>query len=185
MWKRFGASVVVSFLAAAGVSAQGTGATLSGTVVDSTKGALPGAIVTIRHVETGTRRVLTSDEQGRFHAPALEPGAYEVTVELSGFQTSVRDGLALSLGQHAVVNISMQVGQIGEKILVTGATPLVETTRSGLSALVEERQIRDLPLNGRDFSQLTLLQPGIVASTTTDRSLDRGMGTQVSVAGAR
>jgi hypothetical protein len=184
MAKRFGAFVVVSFLVAVSAQAQ-TGATLSGTVVDSTKGALPGATVTILHVDTGTRRVLITDDQGRFQAPALESGTYSMIIELAGFQTLVRDGLTLSLGQHAVVNVAMQVGQIGEKILVVGATPLVETTRAGLSALIEERQIRDLPLNGRDFSQLTLLQPGIVASTTTDRSLDRGMGTQVSVAGAR
>jgi len=168
-----------------GAWAQGTGATLSGTVVDNTKGALPGAAVTIRQVETGARRALVTDDQGRFQAPALEPGSYEMTVELSGFQTIVREGLSLSVGQHAVVNVTMQVGQIGEKILVTGAAPLVETTRGGLSALVEERQIRDLPLNGRDFSQLALLQPGIVASASTERSLDRGMGTQVSIAGAR
>jgi hypothetical protein len=167
------------------VAAQGTGATLAGTVIDGTKAALPGAAVTIRHLDTGTRRVVVTDTEGRFQAPALEPGTYDMTVELSGFQTVVREGLILTVGQHAVVNISMQVGQIGEKIVVTGATPLVETTRSGLSALVEERQIRDLPLNGRDFSQLTLLQPGIVVSVTTDRTLDRGMGTQVSVAGAR
>ena len=176
-----GAALVIS----TGAEAQETSATLAGTILDSTKAALPGATVTIRQIETGTRRVVVTDDQGRFQAPALEPGTYGMTVELAGFQTVVREGLVLNVGQRAVVNISMQVGQIGEKIVVTGATPLVETTRSGLTALVEERQIRDLPLNGRDFSQLTLLQPGIVASVTTDRTLDRGMGTQVSVAGAR
>ena len=168
-----------------GAGAQGTGATIAGTIVDSTKGALPGATVTIRQIETGAKRTAVTDGQGRFQAPSLEPGTFEVVVELSGFQTSVRDGLRLSVGQHVVVNLVMQVGQIGERIVVSGSAPLVETTRSGLTALVDERQIRDLPLNGRDFSQLTLLQPGIVASASTDRSLDRGMGTQISVAGAR
>ena len=168
-----------------GAGAQGTGATIAGTIVDSTKGALPGATVTIRQIETGAKRTTVTDGQGRFQAPSLEPGTFEVVVELSGFQTSVRDGLRLSVGQHVVVNLVMQVGQIGERIVVSGSAPLVETTRSGLTALVDERQIRDLPLNGRDFSQLTLLQPGIVASASTDRSLDRGMGTQISVAGAR
>ena len=180
------ASVFGSCLAWSGVAhAQGTGATLAGVVVDGTKAALPGATVTIRHTETGTRRVLVTDDQGRFQAPALDPGTYELTTELAGFQTVVRDGLVLTIGQHAVLTVTMPVGQIGEKITVTAAAPLVETTRGGLSAVVEERQIRDLPLNGRDFSQLTLLQPGIITSSTTDRSLDRGMGTQVSIAGAR
>ncbi|MGH9382956.1 MAG: TonB-dependent receptor domain-containing protein [Vicinamibacterales bacterium] len=129
--------------------------------------------------------MVTTDGEGRFQAPSLESGSYEVSAELSGFQTTVRDGLQLSIGQHLAITLTMQVGQLGERIVVTGASPPVETRRGGLSALVEERQIRDLPLNGRDFSQLTLLQPGIVASASTDRTLDRGMGTQVSVAGAR
>src|SRR6266508_2345320 len=171
------ATLILAFSLAVSITAaaQETGATLAGMVIDGTKASLPGATVTIRHLDTGTRRVIVTDDQGRFQAPALEPGTYDMTVELAGFQTVVREGLVLNVGQRAVVNISMQVGQIGEKIVVTGATPLVETTRSGLTALVEERQIRDLPLNGRDFSQLTLLQPGIVASVTTDRTLDRGM----------
>lgn len=165
--------------------AQGTGGTLAGSVVDGTKGVLPGVTVTIRQVETGARRIVVTDDQGRFQAPSLESGTYELVAELAGFQTTVRDGVSLSVGQHLVVTLVLQVGQVGERIVVTGDAPLVETTRGGLTALVEERQIRDLPLNGRDFSQLTLLQPGIVASASTERSLDRGMGTQISVAGAR
>lgn len=182
--------VLVAFImnlvvASGGAAAQGTTATLAGTVVDATRAALPGATVTIRRVDTGSTRIVATDGAGRFQAQSLDPGPYEVVVELGGFQTFVRSGLSLSVGQNPVLNIAMQVGQIGERVEVTGATPLVETSRGGLSALVEERQIRDLPLNGRDFSQLTLLQPGIVASASTDRSLDRGMGTQISVAGAR
>ena len=185
MVKHFAAWMVAGYLAVGVAAAQGTGATLAGTVLDATKAAMPGVTVTVRQVETGARRVLVSDGQGRFQAPSLESGTYEVSAELSGFQTAVRDGLQLSVGQHVTVTLTMQVGQVGERIVVTGDAPMVETRRGGLASLVDERQIRDLPLNGRDFSQLTLLQPGIVASASTDRTLDRGMGTQISVAGAR
>ncbi len=185
MVKQFAAWMVAGYLAVGVAAAQGTGATLAGTVLDATKAAMPGVTVTVRQVETGARRVLVSDGQGRFQAPSLESGTYEVSAELSGFQTAVRDGLQLSVGQHVTVSLTMQVGQVGERIVVTGDAPMVETRRGGLASLVDERQIRDLPLNGRDFSQLTLLQPGIVASVSTDRTLDRGMGTQISVAGAR
>ncbi len=165
--------------------AQTTGATIAGTVVDETKAAVPGATVTLRQTETDTRRVVVSSEFGRYSAPALEPGTYEVTVELAGFQTSVHDNIKLSLGQTAVVNVTMLVGALEERVVVTGEVSLVETTKGGVSALVEEKQIRDLPLNGRDFSQLALLQAGVLATPTTARAVDRGMGTQVAVAGAR
>jgi hypothetical protein len=167
------------------VRAQVTTATLLGTVGDQTGAALPGATVTIRDQETGRVRTLASDHQGRYQAPALEPGTYELKVELSGFQTSVRRDLRLSVGQTAVVNVALGVGGVQEQVVVTETAPLVETTRSGVSGLVDEKQIRDLPLNGRDFTQLTLLQPGIISVPTAGRSLDRGMGTQISVAGAR
>jgi hypothetical protein len=165
--------------------AQTTGATISGTILDETRAALPGATVTIRQIETDSRRVLVADEGGRYQAPALEPGSYEIVAELAGFQTTVRDGIRLSLGQHAVVNFALKVGALQERLVVTGASPLVETTKATLAALVDEKQIRDLPLNGRDFSQLTLLQPGVLATPTTARAVDRGMGTQVAIAGAR
>ncbi len=166
-------------------AAQLTTGTILGTVADQTGAALPGATVTIKRVETGTTRTLVTDERGRYRAPELDPGNYEVTAELQGFQTSVRRGLQLTLGQELVVNITLSLGQIAEQIVVTEAAPLVETTRATVAYLVDDKQIRELPLNGRDFSQLTLLQPGVVATPTTARALDRGMGTQVSVAGAR
>ena len=97
----------------------------------------------------------------------------------------MRRGLGLTLGQTAVVPMVLKIGAIQEQVVITESVPLVETTRSGVTALVDQQQIRDLPLNGRDFSQLTLLQPGVLATPTTERSLDRGMGTQFSVAGAR
>jgi hypothetical protein len=169
----------------ASTAAQETTATISGAVVDSTNAALPGATVTVRNVETSGTRVLVTDDSGRYHAQGLSPGNYAVTVELPGFQTMVREGISLSTGQQSVINITMSVGGVQERIVVSGSVSLVETTQSSVANLVDDRQIRELPLNGRDFSQLTLLQPGVTATSTVSRSLDRGMGTQVSVGGAR
>ena len=168
-----------------GAAAQGTGAAISGTVLDETKATLPGVTVTIRNTDTGARRVVVTDERGRYQAQELDPGTYEVTAELAGFRTAVRGGLGLSTGQALIIDHNLTVGGIEERVVVTGEASLVETSQSSVTHLVAEQQIRELPLNGRDFSQLTLLQPGVVATPTTNRSVDRGMGTQVSIAGAR
>ncbi|MPY90911.1 MAG: hypothetical protein GEU99_23725 [Luteitalea sp.] len=181
----FGVLFCLGSMLAAVATAQTTGGTISGTVVDETAAALPGVTVTIRQVETGTERVLVTDVEGRYQAESLQPGTYTITAELAGFKTNVREGVTLSLGQRAVVNSSLTVGQVEERINVTGMVPLVNTTQGGVTGLVEQQQIRDLPLNGRDFSQLTLLQPGVLSTPTTARAVDRGMGTQVAVAGAR
>lgn len=167
------------------VLAQVTTGTILGSVLDGTGAALPGATVVVRRVETDATRTLTTDAQGRYRADALEPGTYEITVELSGFQPTRREGVALAVGQSAVINIPLQLGSLQEAVVVTERAPLVATTTSSVTSVVDEAQIRDLPLNGRDFSQLTLLQPGVLATPTTSRAVDRGMGTQVTVAGAR
>jgi hypothetical protein len=166
-------------------AAQGTTGTITGFVTDPSNAAVPGATVTIRAVETDQTRVLVTDGDGRYRAPALSPGRYEVVVELAGFQTARHQDLSLSVGQDVVVNVQLKVGALDESVVVTGQSSLVETRQSSVAALVDEQQIRELPLNGRDFSQLTLLQPGVVASPTTARQVDRGMGTQVSIAGSR
>lgn len=175
-----------AFTALAGrAAAQGTTGSVSGFVTDDTNAALPGATVTVRHVETDRKRVVTTDAAGRYHVQALAPGNYEITVELQGFRTAQYADLPLSVGQDSVVNVQLKLGSIDERVVVTGEAALVSTRQSSVAALVDERQIRELPLNGRDFSQLTLLQPGVVSSPSTQRQVDRGMGTQVSIAGAR
>jgi len=166
-------------------AAQGTTATLSGIVTDQSGGALPGATVTIRSLDTEAIRTLTTDADGRYRAAALEPGNYEVTVELERFQTVRRSGIRMTIGQTLTLDLRLAVGRLEDVVNVTAEAPVIDTTRSSVSALVSAEQIRELPLNGRDFTQLTLLQPGVLASPTTARQVDRGMGTQVSIAGAR
>src|SRR6266571_908772 len=180
------ALALIAMLApAALVSAQGTTGSISGFVTDDTGGALAGTTVTVRHVETDQKRVVVTDGAGRYRAQALSPGRYEVSVELQGFRTARYADLPLTVGQDAVVNVSLKVGGLDEQVVVTGEAALVNMRQSSVAALVDEKQVRELPLNGRDFSQLTLLQPGVTASPSTQQQVDRGMGTQVSIAGAR
>jgi hypothetical protein len=167
------------------VAAQGTTGSLSGFVTDGTKAALPGATVTTKHVDTGQTRVVVTDGQGRYRVDALAPGNYDITVELSGFRTAEYSRVPLSVGQNAALNIEMTLGGVAERVVVTADATLVAMHNPAVVGLVEQTQIRELPLNGRDFSQLTLLQPGVTSSPSTAQAVDRGMGTQVSIAGAR
>jgi carboxypeptidase family protein len=166
-------------------AAQGTTGAIAGFVTDQSKAALPGATVTIKSTDTGQSRVLVTDARGQYRAGELASGAYAVTVELSGFRTEQVQGLSLTVGQTADLNIQLQVGGVTEKVVVTAEAAVVATRQSSVAALVDQTQIRELPLNGRDFSQLTTLQLGVTTSPSTARQVDRGMGTQVSIAGAR
>jgi hypothetical protein len=169
------------------VSAQVTTGTISGIVQDPSGAAIAGADVAIRNLDTGISRTITSDAGGRYTAPDLPLGNYEVQGQHSGFQTEVRSGINLTVGREAVVNLTLRVGQVSEKVVVTGEAPLVESTTAALSSLVDERTIRDLPLNGRSYDQLALFQPGVVTMGAGQASaaFDFGTGTRFSVAGSR
>ena len=136
-------------------------ATILGTVKDSTGAVIPGAAITAKSVETGLTRSAVSAEAGSYRLSALPVGAYEVRVELPGFRTEVRSGLTLTVSQEAVVNFSLQPGAIDQTVVVTEDAPLVNTTSGALGGLVDERKVAELPLNGRNFIDLTLLTPGI------------------------
>jgi len=164
--------------------AQVTTGTIMGTVTDSTGAVIPGASVTLRNTETGISRTETSDASGRYRAPQLTLGNYEVTITAAGFQTEVRSGITLTVGREAAVDAALKVGGVEEKITVTGEAPLIETTNSTVSSLVNEQQMRDLPLNGRNFSDLTAIQPGVVTNTGIGASTFTG-GSRMSINGAR
>src|SRR3977135_1088609 len=123
-----------------------------------TGGASPGATVTITNVNTGIVRTTVSDAGGRYRVAGLIPGGYEVQVELQGFQTAVRKGLTLNVGSEIDIPMVLKAGQIEEKIEVTAAAPMVQTSNASLGAVVEGETVRDLPLNGRSFDQLISLQ---------------------------
>src|SRR6202048_900277 len=166
-------------------SAQVTTGTISGIVQDQSGAAVAGAEVTVKNVDTGISRTLTSDAGGRYTAPDLPLGNYEVQGQHSGFQTEVRSGINITVGREAVVNLSLKVGQLSEKVTITGEAPLVESTTSAMSSLVDERTIRDLPLNGRSYDQLALFQPGVVTMGAGEHSaaFDFGEGARFSVHG--
>lgn len=167
------------------VRAQVITGTIFGIVTDEFGAALPGASVTIRNVETGLTRSLATDAAGRYRAPGLSLGNYVVRAELAGFQPKAREGITLTIGREAVVNFTLSLGRVQEAIAVRGEAPLVNTTESTMSHLVDEKKIRDLPLNGRDFAQLILLQPGVIMSRASANSPNVGRGIKISVAGSR
>src|SRR2546428_1341784 len=136
-------------------------ATILGTVKDPTGAVIPGAAITAKNVETALTRTAVSAEDGSYRFSALPVGAYEVRVELPGFRTEVRSGLTLTVSQEAVGNFSLQPGALEQTVIVTEEAPLVNTTSGALGGLVDERKVAELPLNGRNFIDLTLLQPGI------------------------
>src|SRR5215469_4712823 len=184
---RFFPVLAMSVITVPLVYAQVNTGTISGVVEDASGAAVAGAAITVRHIDTGTNRSLVTDAGGRYIAPDLALGNYEVQAQQSGFQTEVRSGINLTVGREALVNLALKVGQISEKILVTGEAPLVEATTSAMSSLVDERTIRDLPLNGRSYDQLALLQPGVVTmgAGLAGAAFDYGTGVRFSVSGSR
>ena len=146
----------------------GTGS-ISGVVQDESGAVVVGADVTITNVGTGISSMFMTDSTGGYHVPGLIPGQYEVRAQKSGFETGVRQGLQLTVGSDLSINIVLKVGQTTQQTVVTGEAPLVDTANSTLSGLVDEKTIRDLPLNGRSFDQLISLD----SSAPTFRSRGR------------
>jgi Carboxypeptidase regulatory-like domain/TonB dependent receptor-like, beta-barrel len=135
--------------------------TILGVVHDSSGGVVPDATVTIRSTDTGLVRTITTGADGAFRVPALPVGQYTVKVEKTGFQSVTQTGLSLAVGQELVSNSTLQVGSSTQEVVVSAEAPVVNTTNGTLGGLVNEQRIADLPLNGRNYIDLTLLQPGI------------------------
>jgi hypothetical protein len=180
-----GASVSVS------VYAQVVGATLSGTVLDPSAGVVPNAQISITNVATGVTRDVTSDSAGFYNAPNLMPGKYDVSTSAPGFATVLQSGIVLTVGAHQVLNISLKVGEMSQVLTVTEQAPTVELGSSSISAVVNSTTVRELPLNGRSWTDLATLQIGVSAIQTqlsatgsADRGA-RGFGAQITVDGAR
>jgi carboxypeptidase family protein/TonB-dependent receptor-like protein len=153
------------FLSGGITKAQVTTGTISGTVKDSSGAVLPGAKVVVLNEETGISRTVAADAAGRYSAMSLSLGNYRVTGTLEGFQTEVRIGILLTVGREAVVDLSLAVGAVTQTVEVKGEAPLVESTTASLGSLVDDRTIRALPLNGRSYDQLALLQPGVILTS--------------------
>ena len=137
-------------------------ASISGTVDDSSGSGVVGAMVTVKSIETGASRTATTDSAGHYTVLSLPLGPQEVKAEKPGFKSAVRTGIDLVVGQEAVVNLQLEVGELIQQVTVAAETPLVNTTTSQVSGVVGEQQIKDLPLNGRSFDNLITLNPGAV-----------------------
>lgn len=168
------------------IYAQVAGATLNGTVSDSSGAGVPNANVSIKNTATGVERIVTSDADGFYSAPNLLPGTYEVTISASGFSTAVQSGLTLTVGAVQALNIPLKIGHATEKVEVVAIAPDVQLASSALSAEVDSTTERELPLNGRDWTQLATLQPGVtgvrVEAGASNRG-NRGYGTLLSISG--
>ena len=144
--------------------------TILGTVKDSSGGVVPQAKVTIVNTDTNDTRTATTGDDGSFRFPALGTGHYSVRVEKEGFKTETQTGLTLEVAQEMVVNTALEVGASTQEVTVTGEAPVVNTTNSSLGGLVNENKMADLPLNGRNYTDLTFMQPGVNITTNVSSS---------------
>ncbi len=192
---RIGAIVLALLVASGGLAgaahAQAVGAALSGLITDEHGGAVPGAAVSIKNLGTGVVREVSSNGDGFYSAPNLLPGTYEVRVAAQGFQTSVQKDVRLTVGAQQALNLSLKVGQLNVTVEVSAAPPDVQTTSSTISATVDSTTVRELPLNGRDWTSLATLEPGVskipnqVGTGFSANKGNRGFGDQLSNGGHR
>lgn len=167
------------------VFGQSTSGTIAGTMLDPQGNVLSGATVKIKNLGTGATREVTSNSSGYYRVAGLSPGRYEVEASAQGFAAETRGELELTIAEEIVVNFNLKVGVAKENVTVEVQSVTVETTGSTISGLVDEKKIRDLPLDGRDITQLIFLQPGVVESRGSAQTSNTGRGSRFSVGGAR
>jgi hypothetical protein len=173
------------------VHAQVAGATLSGTVSDQSGAVVPKAGISIKNIATGVTRASTTDPAGFYSAPNLLPGTYEVTAAAPGFSSEAQTGITLRVGAQQVLNFTLRVGQVAQTVEVAGEAPTVQLASSAISAVVNSTTVRELPLNGRSWTDLATLQPGVDAIQTQPSFAvganrgNRGFGNQITIDGAR
>jgi outer membrane receptor protein involved in Fe transport len=185
-------AVILGVLLSVPAGGQVAGATLSGTIKDSSGAVVPEAKVAIKNVATGVTTELATNTDGFYTAANLLPGDYEVTVSAKGFNTERRTGISLTVGAQQVFDLALHVGSATkEVIVVTAEAPAVQLSSSDIGAVVNATTVRELPLNGRSWTDLAELQPGVNAIQTqpsfaagTDRG-NRGFGQQLTISGAR
>jgi outer membrane receptor protein involved in Fe transport len=166
------------------------GSTLTGTVSDSSGKVVPGAGVTVTNVATNVASTTATDKAGLFVIPNLIPGVYQVSVQQDGFKTAVKKDVVLHAEENVEINVSMEVGSLAQSITVESGAPVVQLTSATLTSTVTETAVAELPVNGRSWTDLAVLQPGItsirsMADVSTPDRIGRGLGNQLTISGAR
>src|SRR6202790_5305313 len=171
--------------------AQVAGGTLSGTITDESAAGVPGAEVAIKNTATGITRSVITNAEGFYTAVNLPAGNYEVTVSATGFNTEVKKQIVIHVGAQPVFNLVLEIGAVINRVEVSADVPAVQVTSSEISATVNATTVRELPLNGRSWTDLAALQPGVATIQTqpnlvsgSDRG-NRGFGQQLTISGAR
>ena len=177
--------VFVPLLFAAAVTAQAPTASIVGHITDTSGAAVSGAAVKVRNLETGAARTVTTDDSGNYSLISIPIGAQELSGEKTGFRPVKQTGIHLVVGQQAVINLKLEVGEFIQQTEVTADVPLVNTTTQPVSGLVGEREVKELPLNGRSFDNLITLNPGAVNFTLKSPQTSTSNGNTFSVAGRR
>jgi hypothetical protein len=184
------ATLAVFFLAAP-LWAQVAGGTIQGTVTDQSNSVVPGVQVSIANRATNVVTTVATNDSGLYSAPNLVPGEYTVTASAPSFAKAVAEDLSLTVGARLQVNLKMNIGAATESVVVTTGAPTVDLSSSTLSGVVDARTVKELPLNGRDWTQLATLETGVAAvrtqvalSSGPDRG-NRGYGSQLTISGGR
>lgn len=177
--------IVLFPLCTVSLSGQTVGATMTGKVTDQSGAVIPGVSVTIVNVATGVARAQLTNDAGLYRAANLQAGTYDVTAELPGFAPNLRKGVTLNVGSEAAIDFELSVAGVVQTVEVQ-ADPGIDLVASTVNRTVEGETIRELPLNGRDWTQLAALQPGISSIAGTGGGAGRdGSGTKLTVSGAR
>src|SRR5215470_10008527 len=145
--------------------AQFDSATLTGIVTDSSNSVVPGAAVKAVNEATNIETTATTDAEGRFTFADLRPGTYTIKAIAGGFKQFISTGLALQVNQAARLDINLTVGAVNDEVTIVAEVPMLETQTGGHGAVIDSTKIIELPLNGRDYNQLALLSPGVLAPT--------------------
>src|SRR5712675_1126342 len=171
--------------------AQVAGGTLTGTITDKTGSEIPNAQIVIKDLATGIERTVSTNKDGFYIAANLLPAEYQVTISASGFNTEIKTGIKINVGAQQEFNLTLQVGTVTHRVEVTAEAPAVQLASSDISATVEATTVRELPLNGRSWTDLAALQPGVDTihtqpdfSSGADRG-NRGFGQELTISGAR
>src|SRR5271157_3109033 len=165
--KRSTSVVSVIFLMSIGRTAWGQTAQIVGAISDATGAHVPDAKVTATEVNTGTARTVTSTLEGYYTIPLLPPGNYSVKVSKEGFNEVSHSGVTLAVGDNATIDVRLTVGAVSQAVSVTAVAPLVDTQSGTIKRVVDQQRVVDLPLSGRDITQLLTVQAGVFETVSS------------------